>query len=174
MSALPKHEPYTVADLPEDTAGARFEIIDGSLHVSPTPTVGHQLMAQMLSGHLQRQSPGDLIAVASGLGVSTAQDSYMVPDVTVVNRAVVRQDLTVHPRDVLLVVEILSPSTRRMDLGIKPHVYADWGIPHLWLLNQDTGVKAARHAAEERFQPAPMWAINAYHAFLGEWSTSGE
>lgn len=38
------------------------------------------------------------------------------------------------------VCEILSPSTRRLDLGIKREVYAQYGVSHLWLLDPEPRV----------------------------------
>jgi Uma2 family endonuclease len=172
MSALPQHERWTVTDLPEDTGGARYEIYDGSLHVTPTGTNGHGLMAAMLTECLNLSlRPSTLIAASSGLGVSPTSDNYLVPDVVVVNRNVLRKDLTVHPGDVVLVVEVLSPSTRRMDLGTKPFVYADWGIAHYWLLNQETGSRGENPLPERFVAPEPLWMTRAYGRFLEEWAS---
>jgi Uma2 family endonuclease len=41
--------------------------------------------------------------------------------------------------DVVLVVEILSPGTRRQDLVTKRSEYADAGIPHYWIVDLDGG-----------------------------------
>jgi Uma2 family endonuclease len=51
---LPVHPLWTFADLeelPDD--GYRYEIIDGSLHVSPPPTPRHQSITHLLGVHLQ-------------------------------------------------------------------------------------------------------------------------
>jgi Uma2 family endonuclease len=37
-----------------------------------------------------------------------------------------------------LVVEVLSPSTRKRDLGIKMRRYAAAGIPHYWIVDPET------------------------------------
>jgi Uma2 family endonuclease len=172
MSALPKHEPYTIADLPEDTGGARYEIIDGSLHVSPTGTNRHGLMATLLADQLNvyARSLG-MIAVTSGLAVAPDRHNYLVPDVVVADLSAVTRyadDVVLHPQWVTLVVEVLSPSTRRMDVGIKSYVYADWRIPHYWLLDQETGARATS-GLEGRFKEDQEWMGLAYGAFLAAW-----
>ena len=59
-----------------------------------------------------------------------------VPDLVVVR----------HPQDVteraieappLLVVEILSPSTRKQDRGIKAERYGELGVEHFWIVDPD-------------------------------------
>ena len=37
----------------------------------------------------------------------------------------------------LLVVEVLSPSTRALDRSVKMRRYAELGIPHYWVLDPD-------------------------------------
>ena len=37
----------------------------------------------------------------------------------------------------LLVVEILSPSTRKVDRGVKAQRYAELGVQHYWLVDPD-------------------------------------
>ena len=55
------------------------------------------------------------------------------PDLLVARRAdFTSRDLPVAP---LLVVEVLSPSTARMDTGRKRDLYADAGVAHYWLLD---------------------------------------
>ena len=42
--------------------------------------------------------------------------------------------------DVVLVVEFVSPGSRRMDYKIKRSEYADAGIPHYWIIDVNKGV----------------------------------
>jgi Uma2 family endonuclease len=39
------------------------------------------------------------------------------------------------PRDLLLAVEVESPSTRRRDRTLKSEVYREWGVRHVWLVD---------------------------------------
>jgi Uma2 family endonuclease len=42
--------------------------------------------------------------------------------------------------DVLVVVEIVSPGSRRLDHVVKRHEYADAGIEHYWIVDLDEPV----------------------------------
>ena len=56
----------------------------------------------------------------------------MIPDVVVVRHATGRRSTPLPVSDVLLVVEVVSPSTRRKDRQIKPAEYAAAGVPAYW------------------------------------------
>lgn len=60
------------------------------------------------------------------------------PDLVVVNRGVVdRNPVRVDPSDVALVVEIVSPGSRRTDQVMKAYEYAKAGIGHYWIVDLD-------------------------------------
>jgi Uma2 family endonuclease len=133
--------PWTVEelfrlDLPE---GYRFEILNGSLLVSPSPSVPHCRVADDLADTLKRQAPSHLRVSGVGFSMSIAGGrSYLIPDVSVmVERASRKQALTLLPPDLLLVIEVLSPSNARNDLLAKRAEYADAGVPHYWIVDPD-------------------------------------
>jgi len=117
-----------LSDLPED--GSRYEIIDGSLHVTPPPGYGHQLLADEIRSALQATAPtGWWVIREAGLRAPVAN---LIPDISVLKPSAPPDGLWTHPSDVALVVEIESPSSRRYDRLIKPPLYAEAGIPHYW------------------------------------------
>ncbi|MFG3686981.1 Uma2 family endonuclease [Micromonospora sp. NPDC047740] len=66
-------------DLPED--GNRYEIIDGSLHVTPPPGYGHQLLADEIRSAIQAAAPtGWWVIREAGL---RAPGANLIPDITV-------------------------------------------------------------------------------------------
>jgi Uma2 family endonuclease len=90
------HEEMTEADLaltPDD--GHRYEIVDGSLVVSPSPTSGHQRIAGRLADLLRRHAPVDL-DVLEGVGVRAGgqRGSLLMPDVSVVSAEQADRDVT--------------------------------------------------------------------------------
>jgi Uma2 family endonuclease len=136
-----------LARLPED--GHRYEIVDGGLHVSPPPTPRHQLAASRLGYALTLAAPAEL-EVVEGVGVHLGK-SMLVPDVVVLRSvAVLGRATVVSPADVLLAVEIVSPSSVSMDRLLKPAHYADVRIPSYWRVELDraAGPAVAVHELE--------------------------
>ncbi|MEI2776080.1 MAG: Uma2 family endonuclease [Tetrasphaera sp.] len=136
MTALPRSRPLTVADLdaaPED--GHRYELIDGALVVTPAPVPLHQRAAFELAVALRQGRPQELEIMLAPLDVVLADDTVLQPDVVVVRRA----DLTERnlPTAPVLAVEILSPSTRRIDLLLKRSRLEAAGCPSYWVVDPD-------------------------------------
>jgi Uma2 family endonuclease len=124
------------AAIPPD--GKRYELLDGDVHVTPSPSPLHQ----WVSKRLQRQL--EAYFEARGLG-----RVYNAPiDVILTFHDVVQPDLVVvtdlsqvSARGVegapALVVEILSPATPLYDRTTKSRRYAALGVPHLWLVEPE-------------------------------------
>ena len=60
---------------------------------------------------------------------------YLIPDLLIVQATAVTDEAkNLDPADVLLAVEIASPSTGRYDRVIKRDVYAEFGIRYYWVV----------------------------------------
>ncbi|WP_433833782.1 Uma2 family endonuclease [Actinoplanes sp. CA-015351] len=121
---------WTEPDLhlfPQD--GHRYEIVDGSLHVTPPADDRHAAVVASLVEALRAAAPeGWWVCDRSGIDTGS---SNVVPDVTVLRpRSAGR--IWANPADVALVVEVESEETRRFDRLLKPAVYAAAGIPGFW------------------------------------------
>ena len=135
VTTLPYGRPLTRADLvamPDD--GHRYELIDGVLLVSPAPSRRHQRVVVRLSQTLDRSCPPDLEVLVAPFDIVLAEDTLVQPDVLVVRRSEANE---AGPADVALAVEVLSPSTRRVDLLLKRSRYESAGIPAYWLVDPD-------------------------------------
>jgi Uma2 family endonuclease len=130
---------WTIDDLGDLPEGHRYEIVDGSLIVTPPPDSFHCRATHELTRRLDRAAPEDLVAMDAGLGINIRDgETYYVPDVVVVRGSVVKTRVSAaDPADVLLVVEVLSRSNVSRDLVLKRHDYAEAGIPHYWIVDQD-------------------------------------
>ncbi len=129
MSVAAAHpQPWTVEDLyalPND--GMRHELLDGTLLVSPPPSVSHQLAARRLVEALLRAAPAD-VEVLEAVGIALPA-GLLVPDVVVARAdAVHRAGRELTAADVLAVAEVVSPSSRTSDRRWKPEAYAEAGI----------------------------------------------
>lgn len=131
--ALSHVGPWTAADLaglPDD--GQRYEIIDGSLLVSPPPSTKHQLVSGRLAVFLRESAPAGL-DVVEAVGLRLGSGRLLIPDVVVATSiALMSDEPTLRPADVPLVVEVVSPSNAAMDRVFKPQLYAAGGIGWMW------------------------------------------
>lgn len=120
--------PWTVQDvltLPED--GQRHEVIDGSLILSPAPGIGHQQSSRRLANALESAAPAGF-EVGEAVNVQIGPGDLLIPDVVVLRDAG-HADKLVDVSQVVLVAEVVSPSSVRYDRFLKPKVYADAGVP---------------------------------------------
>jgi Uma2 family endonuclease len=133
---MPRRD-WTFDDLlhtPDD--GRRYEIIDGSLHVSPGPNPIHQVTAGRLRDVLLAAAPDDL-EVMETVDVDCGRH-VIEPDVLVARVQAIRPGVVKFvPADVRLAVEVVSPSSRRMDRLVKPSVLAEAGVPAYWRVELD-------------------------------------
>ncbi len=116
--------------LPDD--GYRRELIDGVLHMSPSPTRGHQQIAGRLMAALYEICPDDF-DVTQGVEVRIDRYNSLIPDVLVTTaHAATRNPSRYQTHEVLLAVEVVSPSSKVTDRATKPAMYAEAGIPSYW------------------------------------------
>jgi Uma2 family endonuclease len=131
---LPHGRAFTRADLdamPDD--GNRYELIDGALIVTPAPSWRHQSAVVNLTVRLKSICPPDMRVFVAPLDVIYADDTVVQPDVLVVRRSDLGKDtLEGYP---VLVVEVLSPSTRHIDLAFKRARYEAAECPSYWVID---------------------------------------
>lgn len=136
-------------ELPE--LEVRVEVVDGYVHVSPSPQPTHQDVVLNLTVALKSVCPPELKCVF-GIDVRLADDPLHVriPDLVVVRRPVRRVR---RPDQVLLAVEVISPGTRTIDRAHKRAEYAAAGIPHYWIVDWADGVSLeVLHLADGRYE----------------------
>jgi Uma2 family endonuclease len=117
-----------------DADGFRVELIDGMLIVLSQPDGRHQKIATRLTREFERLLPDHLDALSS-VNVRLGPDRIVGPDV------VVTCDLSdskiYQATSVLLVAEVVSPSSRRRDRVDKPSLYAEAKIPWYLLVERE-------------------------------------
>jgi Uma2 family endonuclease len=131
----------TLADweaMPEDKQ-IRFELVEGVLSIMPQPRVRHQHAATNLTYRVKDQLPESLIALSEVEVVITEVPlTVRIPDVIVTHSEIFESDpARLTAADLLLVVEILSDGTRKVDRILKFAEYAEAGIPQYWIIDLD-------------------------------------
>jgi len=128
--------PFTLAErdaLPPD--GYRQELLDGCLLVTPAPNTAHQRAVTRLWRLLDAGCPPDLEAFVAPLDVVLGEATALQPDVLVARRRDVGYaNVSAAP---LLAVEVLSPSTRRVDLTMKRARFERAGTLAYWVFDPD-------------------------------------
>jgi Uma2 family endonuclease len=142
---------WTYADLcaiPSDRN--RYEIIDGDLLVTPSPSMDHQgIVGEFfvrLRAYVRAYHIGN--AFVAPADVHFSDDTVLEPDLVVLPAAIQKQ-----PRDwksappPLLVIEVLSPRTARVDRTLKRRRYQSAEVPEYWIVD-------GRTRSVERWRPA--------------------
>lgn len=118
---------------------ARYELLDGEVLVTPAPSTAHQRAVMGLALALGPVLPDGMELLSAPYDVVLDDiaegDTTLQPDLLVAHTA----DLTEAnlPAAPVLVVEVLSPSTWRRDLGPKRDAYAAAGVRHYWVIAPD-------------------------------------
>jgi Uma2 family endonuclease len=147
---LPFGRALTVDDLerlPDD--GHRYELLDGTLLVTPAPGWSHQEVAGALYRALHAASvPGTRVLIAP-FAVRFGRDTELQPDVLVARYA----DLTPKnlPAAPLLAVEVRSRSTALVDLNLKRAAYEREGVASYWVVDPDAPLVTALELVEGRY-----------------------
>lgn len=141
--AMPATEPlYWTAEmvraLPDD--GRRHETLFGELVVSPAPAGPHQLVVQRLFLALSRYEervPAMGVVFLSPADLSWAEDVLVQPDLFVVARDQARTLTWGRMQDLRLAIEVLSPSTARVDRYRKRALYQRFAVGETWLVDAE-------------------------------------
>lgn len=116
----------------------RWELVEGGIVMTPRPRPLHQIVSKNLTRLLDERRPDSLVVLQAVEIAVEARFPPTVrdPDLIVANGTVVdRNPVRVDPTDVVLVVEIVSPGSRRTDHVMKPYEYAKAGIEHYWIVD---------------------------------------
>ena len=126
-------------DLPDD--GQRYEVIDGELFVTSAPSYDHQaavgMLYRRLAEYLERERIGYALVAPADVVFSPVRG--VQPDVFVVPLVSGRRPKSFSDvGQLLLAVEVLSPSTAREDRVVKRALYRDEGVPEFWIVDMDS------------------------------------
>lgn len=139
MMPLPKEETYTTKDIYALPAGERAELIDGKIYDMAPPSRIHQKLVQQFSriiGNYIADNKGTCEVYPAPFAVFLNQDdkTYVEPDVSVVCDSDKLDDKGCNGAPDWI-VEIVSPSSYRMDYLIKLFKYRTAGVKEYWIVN---------------------------------------
>lgn len=117
----------------------RIELIDGVIYDMGSPTSKHQLIVGEIFARFRdhiRKKKGECVAFGAAVDVQVDCSDHTVvqPDVMIVcDRNKIQNGKIFGAPD--LIVEVLSPSTRRRDFGIKYAKYAESDVKEYWIVD---------------------------------------
>jgi Uma2 family endonuclease len=146
MSSLDWNDPPADGWTTDDLAGSRrYELIDGVVPVGPEPGRAHQAVVRLLGAKLRAVRPAEY-EVLQGAELRFSERRTFLPDVSVVFAGVrSRHGSWLPPREVVIAVEVVAPTSKVMDRITKPALYAAAGIPYYWRVETDGGVEVSTY-----------------------------
>ena len=139
MQAVEK-KTYTYEDYAQLPEGAPYQLIDGALVMSPSPTPAHQRilrkLAFALGGFVEEHDLGEVLFAPMDVYLSNIDTPQ--PDLLFIAKArlgIIGEKYVDGAPD--LVMEILSPSTAYHDLKKKKRLYEASGVKEYWIVDPE-------------------------------------
>lgn len=125
-----------LCSLPPD--GHRWELLDGEVFLSPSPSLDHQRILQRLYQAFASAIRDASEVFFAPMDVVLGEHTALQPDLVFVREANrdVLQDVIRGVPD--LVAEVLSPATAALDRGLRLETYAHFGVPEYWIVDGAT------------------------------------
>ena len=154
---LPKQHAYTSEDYWNLPVGQRAELFDGQLYNMAPPSLIHQRLVSQFTrviGQYIADHHGSCQVYAAPIAVNLDADDkdWVEPDISVIcdHSKLTDRGCTGAPD---WIVEIVSPSSRRMDYSIKNTIYSGAGIREYWIVDPAKQRTTVYHYEEDA---APM------------------
>ena len=124
----------------------RYEILDGKIfYMAPPAGESHHnitdnittIFKNYLKGKPCRAySDGPYVHLDTVDVSDISKKDKLIPDVMIVcNKDIIKKNFIAGAPD--LIVEVLSPSTAKNDIGYKKDLYAEYGVKEYWIISQE-------------------------------------
>ena len=118
--------------------GRKYELVNGVVVVSPSPTTKHQqVMGEILYQVMAFLRANPLGSVYAETDVRMAGDLVYRPELVFIRAERVRANWPRISEPPDLVVEVVSPESRRYDAETKRSDYERYGVREYWLIDPD-------------------------------------
>lgn len=138
---LPREQVYTTDDIYALPDGERAELIDGQIYMMGTPSRIHQKLVGQLSriiGNYIESNHGSCEIYPAPFAVFIKKDdkNYVEPDISVICDKNKLSDRGCEGAPDFI-IEIVLPSSRRMDYYKKCALYAESGVREYWIVDPE-------------------------------------
>ena len=139
---LAQDRTYTIDDIYALPDGQRAELIDGQIYMMAPPNFRHQKLVMELSAVIHqyiKNHGGSCEVLPAPVAVFLNEDNrnYCEPDISVISDKNKLTDKGCNGAPDW-VIEVISPSTDRMDYGIKLFKYCSAGVREYWIVDPTT------------------------------------
>jgi Uma2 family endonuclease len=138
---LPNRKHYTIADIYSLPQEQRAELIDGQLYLMAPPSRIHQKLISQFTktiGQYIDKNHGSCEVYPAPFAVNLCADdtTYVEPDISVIcdSHKLTDKGCSGAPD---FIIEIVSPSSRRMDYNTKNAKYAEAGVREYWIVDPE-------------------------------------
>jgi len=137
---LPREEQsYTIDDIYNLPDGTRAELIDGQMYMMAPPSTMHQKLSGEIFTDIKsyiRSNKGacQVFAAPFAVFINDDDDKYLEPDISVICNKDKIDDSGCHGAPDWI-VEIVSPSSKRMDYYTKLALYRAAGVREYWIVD---------------------------------------
>ena len=134
-----KEKFYTIEDIYALPDGLRAELIDGRMYMMAPPNTRHQSLVSEFTvtiGSYIRSKGGNCKVFPAPFAVFLNKDdqNYVEPDISVIcDKSKLNDKGCSGAPD--WIIEIISPSTSRIDYGVKLFKYRTAGVREYWIVN---------------------------------------
>ncbi|MGA5135568.1 Uma2 family endonuclease [Streptomyces olivoreticuli] len=164
---------FAEAFTPPRPFSPKIEISDGQIVMMMSPRPRHQLAAARITQQLALQLAPGLLAAESTDTEDAALGTFRVPDVLVIHEDAMDTDDPLDPHEILLAIEIVSPSNPKNDYEGKVRDYPAMGIPHYLIIDPRDG-SCVHHWSVTTHNGKPEYDARVPYAFgdkitVGAW-----
>ena len=128
-----------------------YELINGEVYMMARPSVNHSRIARNIVGIFDRHLIGKTCEAFLEIDVHLSEKDNFIPDAMIIcNPDIVKEDGIYGAPD--LVVEVLSPSTARIDRTYKKATYEKYGVKEYWLVDPLNRTVEIYHLIDGKFE----------------------
>lgn len=137
--SLPKETACTIENIYALPDGQRAELIDGQMYMMAPPTYKHQRLVVQLSRIIgnyiaEQKSTCEVLPAPFAVNLHADNETYVEPDISVICDKNKLSDRGCEGAPDFI-IEIVSPSSRRMDYNTKNALYLEAGVREYWIVD---------------------------------------
>ncbi len=148
---------YTAEDYWNLPDGERAELIDGRLYAMASPTRTHQRIVlglyRRIANYIEgNHGPCEVLAAPFAVNLKADDQTLVEPDVMVVcdSEKLTEKECMGAPD---LIVEVVSPSSKRMDYVKKYDLYSAAGVHEYWIVDPAKSMTTVYNFADDNLAP---------------------